>query len=76
MSVSSDPSFTDTAALIKSVQRDLGEALKRQREADGFLREAQNTMWELSRRAEKDGDLRTILSIPAPSRGRGGRCVT
>ena len=52
MSVSSDPSFTDTPTLIRSVQRDLGEALKRMRESDAFLREAQNTMWELSRRAD------------------------
>lgn len=54
MSESSDPSFTDTPTLLKSVQRDLGEALKRMREADGFLREATNTVWELSRRSEKD----------------------
>lgn len=52
MSVSSDPSFTDTPTLIKSVQHDLGEATRRMSEANAFLREAQNTMWELIRRAD------------------------
>lgn len=50
MSVSSDPSFTDTKTLIASLRRDLGEISKRLSEADAFAREAQATLWEIDRR--------------------------
>lgn len=54
MSVSSDPSFTDTETLIKSLRRDLGEISKRLSEANTFAREAQSTLWEIERRHKKD----------------------
>ena len=53
MSESSDPSFSTTETLIKSLRQDLGEISKRLGEADRFAREAQATLWEIERR-QKD----------------------
>ncbi len=50
MSVSSDPSFSTTETLIKSLRRDIGEISKRAIEMTNFAREAQATLWEIERR--------------------------
>ena len=52
MSASSDPSFSTTDTLIKSVRRDLGEISARLSVAAGFAREAQATLWEIDRRQQ------------------------
>lgn len=50
MSESSDPSFSTTEALVKSLRNDLGQMARLLAEAAGYAREAQATLWEIDRR--------------------------
>jgi hypothetical protein len=57
MTDTSDPSLVDTATLLASLRRDIGQASARIHEAGNFLSEAMVTAWELERRIVKPDHL-------------------
>jgi len=77
MSETSDPSLVDTATLMASLERDLGQVNRLMWDAAGFLREGRATLAELNRRADLSGSVGegVLTSQSCPVATRPSACA-